>query len=426
MKILRELGWGLLALGTLALASCGSGGGGGGGSQHSGGHGTMSVRLVDAPTADYTAINLHIASVEVGSDSGWITLGAPDAVFDLLQLTGGLSATLTGGTTLPAGHFSQMRLILGTGSTVTLADGSEQPLKVPSGMQTGVKVPINVTVAAGDVADVWIDFDAASSIQLHSTGNSGQYILRPVVRAVTKTETGSISGVFTDVANGFPLAGVTVFAETVDDTGVPHVARGTFTDDTGAYTLDLLPLGHTYFVVSMPTVGGDTPVAYAALASDALSLSMDAPSAGFTAAFTAAGVGTLSGAVTPAAGEDQSDLVNLMQPLGTSGQALIVATTVAPVEDTAETYTFQGIAAGNYTVQAVRSTEVQEAGDDDGDMEGDSAGIVANDKGGGGHDDGGDDNDENDDQVMLTFSPVAGPVAVTAGNTSTLDITFGP
>ncbi|HEX7926286.1 MAG TPA: hypothetical protein VF678_01770, partial [bacterium] len=114
--------------------------------------------------------------------------------------------------------------------------------------------------------------------------------------------------------------------------------------------------------------------------------------------------------------------------LGASGQPLIVATTVAPVQDdhATEAYTFAGIAAGDYTVQALRSTEVEQ-GDDEGDgMGDDNVSIVTNDKGGGGHDDGDDGHDEDEDQVVLTLSPVAGPATVTAGNTTPLDITFAP
>ncbi len=38
-------------------------------------------------------------------------------------------------------------------------------------------------VAAGTTSDVFIDFDAAHSIQLKTAGSSSQFILRPVVKA---------------------------------------------------------------------------------------------------------------------------------------------------------------------------------------------------------------------------------------------------
>ena len=47
------------------------------------------MRLVDAP-ADYQELQLDVRRVEIDKDGeGWIVLGTPNLVVDLLTLTGG-------------------------------------------------------------------------------------------------------------------------------------------------------------------------------------------------------------------------------------------------------------------------------------------------------------------------------------------------
>lgn len=339
-------------LGLALLMACG-------GSSSSGSAGAMNVHLVDGPISGYQEINVDIQSVEISGSQGWITLGTPNRTINLLNLTGGVSETLASGATLPAGHYQQMRLILGSGSTVKLSDGTVQPLKVPSGMQTGIKLIVSFDVAAGTTSDVWIDFDAAHSIQVVQAGASGQYLLRPTVRAFDRTVTGSIHGTLTDGATAAGLPGAMVYAETLDSSGHAAIVRSTVTDVNGAYTLDLLPVGATYYVVSQPVVG-TTPKAYDAKASDAFVLSGTSPVFTYSAAFTAdAATGTVSGGVTPVATSDQSDGVNLLQALTTPASGtftFIVGSGLATVGTSTESYAFLNVPAGAYSVQALRTT----------------------------------------------------------------------
>ncbi|HJV22950.1 MAG TPA: DUF4382 domain-containing protein [Holophagaceae bacterium] len=319
----------------------------------------MNVHVTDGPISGYQEINVHIQSVEIKGDGGWITLGTPDVTLNLLTLTGGLSQTLASGATLPAGHYGQMRLILGSGNTVKLADGSVHDLTVPSGLQTGIKLIVSFDVAAGTTKDVWIDFDAAHSIQLVATGASNKFMLRPTVRAVDKVATGSIAGTFTDAASSAPLAGAMVYAETLDGLGTPHLVRSTVTDAGGHYLLDLLPVGAFYYVVSLPRVGAPTVTAYGAQASDALAVTSGAPLQTFNAAFTVgAAVGGVGGTVTPVATADQHDTVDLQQSLmaGGSSHTFIVDTVMATVGTSTETYAFAYLPVGTYAVQGRRST----------------------------------------------------------------------
>lgn len=346
----------------------------------------MDVRLVDGPLQGFQEINIHIQSVAIRGESGWITLGSPDGTYNLLNLTGGLSQTLVNGATLPAGSYGQMRLLLGTGNTVKLADGTIHQLDVPSGLQTGIKLTVAFQVAEGTTKDVWIDFDAARSIQLHKTGASDKYILRPTVRAYDKLVTGSVSGVFTDATSTLPLPRAVVTAQILDGTGQPAIVRSTLTNASGAYTLDLLPVGATYYVVSQPKIGTGPVVAYNAKASSALTLSDASPVRTYSAAFTSnASVGTVTGALTPMATASQNDLVSLMQSLG--GQTVIVDWTMATVGTSNETYTFGSIPAGSYSVKALRTTLMP-------------------------------------DGSTTTATSTAGTAAVTAGGTATSDLAF--
>ncbi|HEX9010674.1 MAG TPA: hypothetical protein VF804_09910, partial [Holophagaceae bacterium] len=155
------------------------------------------------------------------------------------------------------------------------------------------------------------------------------------------------------------LPGAMVYAETLDGSGHAQIVRSTATDANGAYTLDLLPVGATYYVVSQPVVGA-TPKAYDGKASDAFVLSGMSPVFTYNAAFTAdAATGTVSGGVTPAATSAQSDAVNLLQALATptSGTfTFIVGSGLVTVGTSTETYAFSNVPAGTYSVQAVRST----------------------------------------------------------------------
>jgi hypothetical protein len=294
----------------------------------------------------------------VNSDaSGWVTLSSPNQTYNLLALTGGVSATLAHGVTLPAGHYTQMRLVLGGGNTLKLADGTVVDLTTPSGMQSGVKLIFNFDVAAGTTKDVVIDLDAAHSIQVTQTGSSAKYILRPTVHAVDVAATGSISGTLSD-GTGAPLVGAEVTAQTLDGLGNPAVVRSVFTDANGHYTLDLLPVGGSFYIVSQPVSAGQ---AYTAKASTAFAVTTATPTFTYNASFTAAITpGSVSGAITPLATSADSDVVDLLQSLspGGTGSAatFIVRSGVATVGVVDETYAFDLVPTGGYQARATRTT----------------------------------------------------------------------
>jgi hypothetical protein len=273
---------------------------------------------------------------------------------NLLDLTGGVSETLADGATLPAGGYGQLRLVLGAGNSVTLQDGSVHPLKVPSGAQSGVKLNVHFDVEPGTTKDVFVDFDAHRSIFVHPAGNSGKYVMRPVVRAYDRAVTGSVSGRVAD-ASGAAVPGATVTAQTVVG-GNPAVVRSVRTALDGSYTLDLLPIGGTYHVVTQPVVAAG---AYTAAASGAITLTEAAPVGQFSpqVALTAQ-VGDVAGAITPPAGEADGDLVSVRQTLDAGGtpRLLVVREAPATVTTTGESYAVAGVPAAETSVLVTRRT----------------------------------------------------------------------
>lgn len=153
----------------------------------------FSVQLVDAP-GDYEAVLVDVQGVEAIIDGETVDLGPVETgIYDLLELTGGISALLAEGE-LPAGNLSQIRLILGEENNLVI-DGNEVDLKTPSAQQSGLKVNIHQSLEPGIFYEFILDFNVDKSVT--SLGNGEGYILAPVIRATTVAESGAVSGVVT-------------------------------------------------------------------------------------------------------------------------------------------------------------------------------------------------------------------------------------
>ena len=183
-------GVGLLAMAmAVGLVACGGGGGGGIGGTGITPQGTVRFAVTDAPACGFDSVNVTIQKVRVHKDAGAVDADAgwsevvvsPARRVDLLGLTNGVLEEL-GQASLPAGKYTQLRLILGANDSNTpLANsvlptgGSETALTTPSGQQSGAKLNVDIDVAAGKVADFVLDFDACKSVV--TRGNSGGYNL---------------------------------------------------------------------------------------------------------------------------------------------------------------------------------------------------------------------------------------------------------
>ncbi|MTE26987.1 DUF4382 domain-containing protein [Winogradskyella ouciana] len=160
----------------------------------------LSVKLVDEP-GDYEHVFIEVVDVMVKYDgesdddeNGWQSIGIINpGVYDLLELTGGVSLELVDNEEIEAGLLKQIRLVLGDDNSVVL-EGETEPrhLNTPSAQQSGLKIMVNQEIVAGLNYDFILDFDADESIVM--AGNSGNINLKPVLRASLEVNSGSLSG----------------------------------------------------------------------------------------------------------------------------------------------------------------------------------------------------------------------------------------
>jgi Domain of unknown function (DUF4382) len=187
-------------------------------------NGILQVNMMDAP-ANYSQVNIVIDSVQAhlaSSDSlhGWYTLSATPTIYNLLTLVNGTYAVL-GQDTLSPGQYSQIRLYIGSGSSVVI-NGQTYILKIPSAIQSGLKLNVDVTIDAGYLNNFYLDFDANRSIVVSGTSGNPQYILNPVIRTGTTTTTGIIWGTVSpnnDSTNVWAISGTDSISTSTDATG---------------------------------------------------------------------------------------------------------------------------------------------------------------------------------------------------------------
>jgi len=263
-RYLNPLRWFAALVLAAFVAGCGGGGGGGDG----GGTGTLGVSLTDAPACGFDAVNVSVSKVrahvsgDASEDSGgWaeITL-SPVRKINLLDLTNGVVETL-GETTLPAGHYTQLRLVLvaNTGSSQTSnsvvlsgAPGEEIPLTTPSAVQSGIKLINEFDVAPGQRVDLVLDFDACKSVVRRGNGS---HLLKPVIKVIPTVLNGINGFVDTSLSNVMVSAqvGGTVVRSTVPNTS------------TGEFSLARLAPGNYHVVITADNhataIIGTVPVA---------------------------------------------------------------------------------------------------------------------------------------------------------------------
>ena len=148
MKTAKSIAGLLLAAGIGLLAGCSS-------SPTGQGYGELKLNLIDSP-ADYQQVNIVVSHVDAhinGADSlnGWVTVNSTRTTYNLLQLINGANAIL-GDVKLPAGKYTQLRLVFDTGSTI-MVGGVTFPLQVSSSLQSGLKLNNNfdITSARGSL-----------------------------------------------------------------------------------------------------------------------------------------------------------------------------------------------------------------------------------------------------------------------------------
>lgn len=246
---------------SILLAGCG-----GGGDASTAEPGVLSVSLTDAPACGYDEVNVTVSRVRIHqSDSasdnggGWtdITLNPPRKI-NLLNLNDPTQPNLAldslGETSLPAGHYTQLRLVL-----VSNSNGNGQPLanslvlsntpgeielETPSGIQSGIKLIHQFDVGSGQRVDLLLDFDACKSIV--QTGN-GTYKLKPVIKVIPYVLNGIEGFIDTALLGSHVVVSAQVDGEIIRAT-VPN-ANPLPNSNRGKFLLGRLPEGVSYDVV---------------------------------------------------------------------------------------------------------------------------------------------------------------------------------
>ena len=259
------------------------------------GEATLTVQLTDAP-GDLKQAHVKVSRIILqGTQTGdstaarqEFTVTSPEWI-NLLSLAGGKLQNLVSGAAVQPGTYTQLRLVVDGAYVVTsdnkvyATSGAALPagvtstgeLKCPGCAQSGFKVVFPGGITVADSTSLLIDFDVNQSFG-HEAGNSGKYVLKPVLigtRRTGGTLPGTISGTVA-LAQGVTLpacGGQT----TLDLTRfVPTATSGTTlktgtTAAGGAYTIGAVaPGSYTLGVDRVGFANGDS-LSFAATATPA-------------------------------------------------------------------------------------------------------------------------------------------------------------
>ena len=207
----------------------------------------VQLRLVDA-SGDYEEVNVEIIDIQYmnSENQDWMSF-TPEQGYpikaDLTELIAGNDLLLSD-EIVPAGMMSQIRLVLSENNTLLLKNTTEPiVLDTPSAQQSGLKLKLDTELEAGFSYTFILDWDVHKSIV--KAGNSGKYILKPVIRVNTSVNSGSIKGIVTgesmsaETLEPEPLGDVKVAVYTYENDYITETA----TDDKGTFLIQGLQPG---------------------------------------------------------------------------------------------------------------------------------------------------------------------------------------
>lgn len=326
----------------------------------SGSSGQASVAVADASSDQYNAIYVTIDKVQVhasadAEESGWVTLFTPRKTVNLLALINGVREEL-GVVSLATGHYTQMRLIIGTEADTGInilsqshpfanyvidTSNAYHELKVPSGHQTGIKIVHGFDINANETTELILDFNASASVVI--AGSSGKYLLKPTIKVLETADYAILSGRVTAAADSSAIAGALVTAQIYSASAADlkdqvTVESGTISADTGFYALFLAP--STYNAVAFKA--GFAPSASAVTLAAGTTTTLDF-------SLTASEMGTATGAVSiSGAGSETFATLSFRQDATVSGSATVIEVASINVAS-GGTYSLS-LPTGTYTV----------------------------------------------------------------------------
>ncbi len=186
--------------------------------------------------------------VEDDGGSPFIVIFEGERVLNLLDLRNGRTDLLAD-TDVPAGTYTQMRLIVPEGQ-ITIQDVADPfVLRVPSGPQTGIKLHFTFEVVAGEQTSLLLDVDLSRAFKpipggrIEEPGDIREFRFSPslAMRLIDLLDAGSIAGTVTTLDENddlVPLANASVTAFKGDEE-----ISSTSTEEDGTYMLIGLSAG---------------------------------------------------------------------------------------------------------------------------------------------------------------------------------------
>ncbi len=165
-------------------------------------NGSLAIRITDSPFSDAKALLVTFSEVNVHRADGdsWQTMpfasGGGSRTCDLKKLQG--QTDVLGVGPLPAGHYTQVRLVVASASlyfdnassgpacaaSIAAPPGKSAPVDVPSG-EVKLNHEFTITTSA---TTMLLDFDGDQSIKQTGNGkgaSSAKYMMTPVIRIVS-------------------------------------------------------------------------------------------------------------------------------------------------------------------------------------------------------------------------------------------------
>lgn len=348
----------ILAVLLLGFALACGGGSGSGGSTPTG---NLTLRFGSDSVPGFAQAVVSVEKVEASTNgSTWMALGNVQATYDLMTLQNGHSAVMLSTIAVPPATYTQFRITWATQNyanpinlaayVVPTGASKGQPLSMP----TTAVLPGSVTVTSGGSTTAQLMLSGQQAIQQRA--GTPPYTFQATGQAYDLAQAASITGKLTDGTT--PLVGAEVYAETVDGLQVASIQRRAFTDATGTYLLECLPVGAStaYFVVSQPA---STLSAYAAGASSPISVTAAATATANLAFSGAQQPGALTLTINPPSLSTVATWGELRQNLSAGPgllENLIVRSQSAVTGTAQDQVYFTGLAPSFYGVTSERST----------------------------------------------------------------------
>ncbi len=243
---------------TFFIASCDN--------NEASGDGRFVLNVTDAPVDDENVTGVYITftgiEYQIEGESWQQAEGFGEPVtINLLELQNG-KTELLGDFNAGSGNYTGLRFKLDASQTdgalasnagcyITFADGSETPLFVPSGAQTGYKAVGNFTVPVNGTVEVTADFDLRKSVA--KAGITGKYLLKPTIRVIVNNQAGDISGLIANTSDSLNYVVFAYEADTYTESEsadpepeqirFPNAVSSTGAEVDGSYKLAFLAAG---------------------------------------------------------------------------------------------------------------------------------------------------------------------------------------